>query len=289
MAKSTEQYYDEIMTEAGQLSSLQGLEPQPDDSQQFLDDLTTTSQVAEHRIWAWITAFFMHLLDKLFDTHKAEVEAIAARAKPQTAPWYRQKLLEFQYGDPLVYPDNVPVYATIDPAKQIIKRAAVVSSGGAMIVKVATLSGSNLQPLTSLQLNAVKAYIHEIEAPGTNAQVFSLPADTLRLTADIYFDAQFVQGDVQAAVEAAINNYLANLPFDGTVYLNGSDGQPGLIDAIQAVNGVDDVELASAEAKNGAVPYAAFTRVWSTVAGYIIEDTSTGNAFADTITYVPNV
>lgn len=283
MAKTTQEYYDEIMTEASTMSSLQDLDPQPDNSQQFLNDLTTDSSVAEHRIWAWLTAYFMHLFHVLIDTAKAYILEVANRAKPQTERWYAQKLDEFQYGDALVYPNNVPVYDPVDTSKRIVKRRAVNSVGGILTFKVAGEDGNGLRAMNTGELNAIEAYIHKIIAPGTNWQLISLNKDTVKVSANIYFEGQYLQSDVQQRVEDAINAYLASIEFDGSLEFQK------LVDAIQAVEGVEDVEILSMDAKNGGGPYQNFTRVWSTVSGWVLEDDTPGNRFQDTLNYISNV
>lgn len=67
----------------------------------------------------------------LWDKHRAEVEAIAARAVPGTLPWYRQKATEFQWNDSVSYylsfdADNQVVYNEVVPADCIVKYAAAV-------------------------------------------------------------------------------------------------------------------------------------------------------------------
>lgn len=283
MGKTTQEHYDDIMTEASTMSSLQELDPQPDDSQQFLNDLTTDSAVAEHRLWAWVTAFCMAKFDDLVDLAKAYILEIADRAKPQTERWYAQKLDEFQYGDALVYPNNVPVYDSMNISKRIIKRRAVTSVGGILTFKVAGEGSNVLRAMNTAELNAIDAYIHEIIAPGTNWQLISLNKDTVKVNGNVHFNGQYLETDIRQRVEASISTYFSTIPFNGTLEYQK------LIDAIQAVEGVEDVEIFSMEARNGSGPYQTFTRVWPTVSGWVLEDDTAGNTFQDTLNYVSNV
>ena len=67
-------------------------------SETVLDDLNSTSKVAIWRLWVYITAFVIHTLELIFDTHKSEVSQALKQLKPHTARWYRNKALAFQYG-----------------------------------------------------------------------------------------------------------------------------------------------------------------------------------------------
>ena len=70
-------------------------------------------------------------------------------------------------------------------------------------------------------------------------------------------------------------------------------------DAIQSVAGVQDVKLISIKARQDAVVFASAStiyglasstnlRKWDTVSGYIVEETTGGETFADKITYIVN-
>src|SRR5690606_22382174 len=90
-----------------------------------------------------------------------------------TLIWYRQQCFEFQYGDSLTWNGNKYVYAVPNTLKQIIKRAAVVDSGGQVVIKIAKLSGTTPVPLSAGELSAFDAYINQVKFAGTNILTIS--------------------------------------------------------------------------------------------------------------------
>ena len=163
MARSIDVIYNEIITEKQTLSSLVALQPNVDNAQALLANLTTTSKVARWRLYYWVVAFVTWSLETLFDNHKIEVENIIAASQPGTALWYRDRALEFQLGDSLSLIDNKWQYAVKDATKQIIKQCAVIDSNKA-IIKIATAdANNNFIPITINQFNAFNAYINKIK------------------------------------------------------------------------------------------------------------------------------
>src|SRR5258705_7141932 len=60
--------------------------------------LTSTSKVAIYRLFTYIVASAVYLLEKLFDNHKKEIDTAIYEQKSGTPRWYRNMSLEFQYG-----------------------------------------------------------------------------------------------------------------------------------------------------------------------------------------------
>lgn len=280
-----EGYYDALDDE----SALGDLVPQADDTQTLLTDVSTTSKVADHRLWIRVFAFFSWMMEVLFDAHQTEVTAIANSNKYGTLPWWVTELKKFQNGYSLTFVDNFPSYLDTTSAgalaAQIVKRAAAVNLGGGnVLLKVATDSAAIVTELPSIQ-----AYVNMLKPAGPTVQVISLNADKLRLTtAQVTYDALVIAADGSLIsepstfpVEDAINAYLAAIPFNGVFSINA------MVDAVQAVEGVEDFQVDLAEYQVGVTPYAAIDWTYQTTAGWMIEDTSSGNAFADTLVYTP--
>ena len=134
------------------------------ESEPALAGLTSTSKVAIWRLWAYITAFVIWTLEKIFDEHKKEVSEALSELKPHTARWYRNKALAFQYGFDLhsetdLFDNTGKSKEEIENSK-IIKYSAVteVEIESRLIVKIATESVAptgNLSPLTQEQKAAL--------------------------------------------------------------------------------------------------------------------------------------
>jgi len=288
MAKSIQQYYDDLVAEKQNFSSLNGLTPVSDTNQQFLQDLSSNSKVSTWRLSLWIMAFGSWVMDTLFDRHKNEVNEIVANAIPGTAKWLRAEVFKFQYGDTLQWIDNKYQYAVIDPTKQIVKYCAVIEVGGQVRIKVAKDNNGQPTPLTSAELTALKDYINAIKFAGMNSTVSSNVADKLKLILKIYYDPQLLNPDgtliadgTTKPVEDAVNNYLNNLPFNGTLYVNR------LMDAIQSAEGVEEPYITTIEATYGNLPYQPVTESYQADAGYIVIDPN--YPLNANITYVANV
>lgn len=267
--------YNEIVAEKEQMAELSTLQPSVDSAQTLLTDLTSTSKVAVWRLWAWVTAVALWTHEKLWVAFRAEVDAIVAAAIPGTVQWYREMCLQFQYGDAMVYENFKYSYNPANPANRIIARASATEVGGYVRLKVAKVDGGQVQKLTSDQYDAFVGYISKIKFAGTYCQIISAEADLLRVSLEVVCDPTLINDSGELLsnpsvkpVEKAINNYLASLPWDGTLRLSA------LVDAVQQVAGVVDVTLISASAKAyAATDWNAISRDYQTVAGWITTDT----------------
>ena len=255
--------------------------------------LNSPSAVAIWRLWTRIVAGAIETQEQLWDVFKSEVEQIAREAVPGTADWLQKRVLEFQYdaANPQVVTviDGKAAYSTIDESLRIITRAAVVEqTNNRVLVKVAKDDGSGgLEPLTTDEVNALISYLDAIGFVGIAIDTISLLPDRLRLEGQVYYNGQFVESTVKAAVIVAINSYLASVSVEN---FNGEIIREEIVDAIQAVEGVTGVDTLNVSliARPNSVPLTGAVvnvqRSYITSAGYIIEEDTTGNTFDDTIT-----
>ena len=264
MARTVTEIFDEIISTKEADAALAGL--------------TSSSATSIWRLWAYITAVVLNIHENLFDLFTAEVDAKIASQQSGTPSWYVSRVKEFQLGDQVQVIDGVVTYPVVDELKQIVTLASYAEGAGAITLKIAKGAAGSEAALTAQELSQVENYMERIKFAGTDLTIVSNNADTLELTAEVFYDGINDPAIIQANVEAAITNYLRNIDFDGKVYVNK------IIDAITAVDGVLDVEVTDATANaGGATP---FTRVYQTVAGYIVEADSP-NDFATLITYTP--
>lgn len=253
--------------------------------------LTSTSKRAIYRLWAFITAVAINLLEQLQDILKSSVEATAATAAPATPSWVQAQVLKFQYSSTtpqvLQMINFVPTYPTVDATLRIVSRCSVTTTlSNQVLVKVAT--GEPPAALTTDQLNALRSYIADIGIAGVNYVVTSTPADLLSIRATIYYQGQFA-GVIKTNVIAAIRTFLSSIPFNGKMKITD------LQEAILAVQGVNDVLFDDVRARDNATPFAdgtylvqnqlVISRQWSTISGYMVEETTVGETFDDTLTF----
>jgi hypothetical protein len=266
MARTINEIYDAIIAEKETRTNLEGLTPVSDTSTQLLDDLNSDSKVAIWRLWAYITAVAMHVHEVLWDIFKADIEKIAASAPAGTPGWYHKKVLEYQHGDELVYVDQQYKYATIDLDNRIVARCAIDErADGVVVVKVAKLDGTDLAPLSNDEKNGLISYVGKIKFAGTRSSVFTASPDVVNIVYNLYYDPIVPLVELQTAIDAAMINFSANMPFNGVLNVNK------FTDALQAVNGVKDPVFVSATdtaAISGAI--TTFTIEHRPSAGYFV-------------------
>lgn len=247
--------------------------------------LTSASRVAIWLLWTYIVAFCQWVLENFFDEHKSEVEQIIATQRPHTVNWYVQKAKAFQYGDAL--PLDSDVYATINPDNQIVKYAAGIEAVPHLRLLLATLNGGVLAPLNDAQVTAFKAYMALIKDSGVRLDITSNAPDDLQCSFAIYYDALVIAADgsrldgtAATPVLDAVKAFIIDLPFNGLFVVNE------LIDAIEAVDGVEICEVTTMQARYGLIDFVPFAVEYRPDAGYLLLD----EAYTTTnTTYTPHI
>jgi len=264
-------------------------------AQTALAGLTSTSQTALWNLYIYLVAVAIAIFEQIMDLKKSELETIAFEAKPGTPQWVAKMVSAFQYDatntqvaqfDLTTYTVNYP---QILPQYQIITRRAVKTANNRTVtIKVA--KNDPPEPLTSPELTALIDYVGEFNFAGIAYNVVSLESDKIAVFADVYYDGQY-NAVIQTNVNAAITNYIANLPFNGEMSIQA------LTDAIQSVPGVNDVALQTVKVRPDTLAYSAGSIIYdlasgvngvtyATVAGYMVEETTSPYTFNDTINYI---
>lgn len=242
MARSIKEIYDEIIQEKESLSTLDGLLPSTETSDQLMDDLSSGSKVAIWRLWAWVIAFGHYLHEILFDEFIKMVDEKAAAAPAGTPQWYQKEMLKYQHGDNLQYINNRYVYDPVDESKRIIDLCAIEERpDGVVAIKVAKDESGTPAPLTVAERDSAAAYANKIKFAGTRLVLITADADQLTIEYDIYYDPIIPLQDIQDAAQLAAEDYLDNLPFNGAFNITK------FTDALQSVDGVLDPMFVSAE------------------------------------------
>lgn len=211
------------------------------------------SKVSLENILFDVFAFSVFILEKFFDTHKAELSTALAQQKSGTLSWYRTMALAFQYGfdlltDSDVFDNSMATDEQILNSK-IVKYAAVVEGSGdsRVIIKIAGETSGVLAPITAPQSEAFQAYIEEIRFAGVKTTVINYTPDKLYLALKIYRDPLLIDANGNSIlnggkpVEKAIKEYMKELPFNGELVL------AHLVDKLQQVEGVLIPHIVSAQ------------------------------------------
>lgn len=280
--------YVQLVTEKNNQAAINALQPNIDDEQTLLNDLTTPSRVAKWRLIFYIVAFGIWVHEGLLELLRGEIENIISKAAPSTHGWIQQKVFKFQYdatNEQIAMLDNdfIVTYPIIDENLRIVKRCSVKTFPNRVVgIKVAKQEPPI--PLDSTEMTALASYVELFLPAGVRANIISMEPDRLYLDANIYYNGQY-SSVIQQNVIAALDAYLATFSqqnFDGTILVSG------LEDAIQAVPGVRDVQINEVRARANATAFIdalPVERQWATVAGYIIQEDTAANTFADTLTF----
>ena len=184
-----------------------------------------------------------------------------------------------------------PIYPVTDATLRLISRCSVVSTiSNKVIIKVA--KGVTPTALSSGELASLQDYINTIGVAGINYYCLSTNSDKIYINADVFYNGQY-SSVIQSSVTSAINNYLANLPFNGQIKILD------LEIAIRNVTGVSDVVIKNLKLRSDSTSFAngmfliqnrtTISRIFQTISGYVTEETTSGQTFADTINFISYV
>ena len=242
--------------------------------QPALSALTSTSATAVWRLVLYVVAFCTNVLEQLFDGYKLEVDAKVEELTPHRAKWYRDKVLDFMANKTLVA--DTDRYDTTGMGEDEIEAAHVVRHAVAeetlytsfLIIKVAGEQDGVRCKITDEEQTQLEAYLTEIKDAGVRITLVNSDPDLFRCEADIYYDAMRLPDEVRADCEAAIKDYIENLPFNGE-YTNMA-----LVDVLQQIDGVKIAEFRNASSAKASDP-GAFSGINAKVvpaAGYFKAD-----------------
>lgn len=254
--------------------------------------VTNPSQVQYNNNFIDIVARAINFLEQLMDVLKSDMDDTIKKAAVGSSAWLQAKCLEFQYD--ATVPQVVEVdsnfainYPTIDPTKRIITRCAVKRTGQ-RVVLVNVAKSDPPAALSGPELSAFSGYLDDINPAGVNYIAASRTADKLFFQANIYYNGQYA-ATISDIVIAAINDYLANIAFNGDFKLSS------IVDYIQGATGVTDVVLQNVAIRADATAFADKTYlvqgqttlipIYSLYAGYVVEETTSGASFADLLTF----
>jgi hypothetical protein len=237
-----------------------------------IPSLTSTSKTAIWRLWCYIVAIAHYTLYKFWDSTKADFDALAAKRAAGTVAWLSDKIKQFQYGYVITVIDYNATYLDTTSAAalaaRIVKYVAITESNGSVLAKVAKDNSGDLTPLISAELTSLTSYVNKIKFAGVSTTVISLNPDLLKALGTVYFDGQVLLTDITANVEAAINNYLKGIEFDGVFNKNK------YIDAVQSVTGVKDFVPTTIEIRPDSGSFLSVVKDYYPSSGYYAIDGS---------------
>jgi hypothetical protein len=264
-------------------------------AQPELAALNSASKRSIWQLWTYITATCIAILEQLLDVFISNVETQVAASAAASALWVQSKMFAFQYDatTPQIVQliNTVPQYPVVDATKRIIT-ACSVTSDISNVVNIKVAKSNPLAALSLLEKSSAQGYINTIGIAGINYNVISLNPDKIYIDASIYYQGQYA-AIIQTSVIDTLTAYLQNL---STINFDGSLKISDLEAVIRNVAGVNDVVLNNVRGREDAVLFAAgidlvlntaiIQRQWKTVAGYIVQETTSGKTFADSLTFI---
>jgi hypothetical protein len=264
-------------------------------AQPELAALNSASKRSIWQLWTYITATCIAILEQLLDVFISNVETQVAASAAASALWVQSKMFAFQYDatTPQIVQliNTVPQYPVVDATKRIIT-ACSVTSDISNVVNIKVAKSNPLAALSSLEKSSAQGYINIIGIAGINYNVISLNPDKIYIDASIYYQGQYA-AIIQTSVIDTLTAYLQNL---STINFDGSLKISDLEAVIRNVAGVNDVVLNNVRGREDAVLFAAgidlvlntaiIQRQWKTVAGYIVQETTSGKTFSDSLTFI---
>lgn len=216
----------------------------------------------------YVFAVAVWALEKLFDLHRADVDARIEQLEPHTLRWYVSKAKAYMQGQKLVtdcdYYDTEGMTEQDIAAAKVVKYAVATESNTVVYIKVAREVDGNPAALTAGQLEGLTSYMNEIKDAGVSVQLRNEPADQMRIDLLIYYDPTLLIIDANGngsqngkdPVRETTKQVIENLPF------NGMFRKSDLMAALQALPCVEVADIKSVKVKprNGAE--------WQTVEGY---------------------
>jgi hypothetical protein len=260
-----------------------------------LAQANSNSTRALWRLFSYVIAVAILLLEQIIDVFKTENETYIGQAIPNTASWLTKKIFEFQYSatNPQIIQLNnlIPSYNVVDASLRIITRCSVVTTiSNRVTVKVA--KSEPPVALSSGELGALQGYINALGVAGVQYNCVSQNADRIFINADIFYDGQY-SSTIQGTTINAINLFLSTLPFNGQLKISDLEV------AIRNITGVSDVLINNIKVRDNNTTFAngiyliqnktTISRLFPTVAGYIVAEDTTGQTLLNTLNFISNV
>jgi hypothetical protein len=203
-------------------------------------------------VLTYLVAAAIRTLEELFDLHREEVDARLAELTPHRAKWYRDRTLAFVLDRPLIPDtdrfDTAGMSDEETAQAMVVKHAVAVESDNASLltIKVAGETGGERAPLPGQAAVQLLAYLQEVKDAGVRLELVNAEPELFDCELDVYYDPILSPDSVREACLAAVERYIAELPF------NGQYSNMALVDAVQAVEGARIVEFRGAAASSAA-------------------------------------
>lgn len=210
-----------------------------------LTEFKNNSKMSILDSFTWVASACIWAFENIIEVFKVDLANDLQNRINGTAKYYANALMKYQSGDELEMSEDGTSfsYPTIDETKRIIKKVSYSEHEEAnfydkkLVLKIATGEPGAYRKIDDAELLAIKAYFNQISFAGTHASIVSRMGDVLIPKVTVYYDGAVTEDEVYTNIENALNDFIANISFDGMVYVQK------IIDAIQRAEHVVDVYI----------------------------------------------
>ncbi|HMO63290.1 MAG TPA: hypothetical protein PKC39_14490 [Ferruginibacter sp.] len=258
----------------------------------FVNEMAAAGYVVNPLTWSSVNLFRLiinvyatcaYVQEVLFDKQSAEMLDKLNQLKVPSRQWYKNVILNFQFGFPLIAEtdkfDNTGYTAAEIEASKVIKHVAIikqVNPYGRVKLRFKIAGGDsdgNYEQIDEDVVTALTSYLDTVAAAaGDNYEVEGRPSDKMKNKWRIYYDPLILNaqggrldGTASQPVRDAIKSFLK----DGIKFESGTYVVVKHIDWVQAVPGVVIPELLECSANYGATEYVPITTIYNPDGGWI--------------------
>jgi hypothetical protein len=217
------------------------------DSYLELTEFENSSKMSVLDAFTWVTSACIWTFENVVDVFKIDLAKDLQNRINGTPAYFANALLKYQSGDELVMNDEGTSfsYASVDTSKRVITKVAYYEEDEAgfhdklVRFKIATGEPGSYSRIDDSELVSIRAYLNQILFAGQHAKVVSRIGDILVPRVVVYYDGAVTEDDLYTSIETALNDFIANIDFNGVIYAQK------VIDCIQNVEHVTDVSVSS--------------------------------------------
>ena len=225
-----------------------------------LTEFKNSSKMAILDAFTWVVSACIMVFETIMDTFQVDLAKELQNRINGTPAYYANALLKYQSGDELVINEEGTSfsYNTINEEKRIISKVSYseYSSAGfndkLLLLKIATGQPGAYERLEANELLAIRSYVDKIKFAGTSINVVSRHGDVLVPRVTVYYDGAVSEDEVYQNIENSLNEFIANIDFNGVVYVQR------VIDAIQKAAHVLDVYISDSSSDHQGIFVAQY-------------------------------
>lgn len=182
-----------------------------------LATLNNASATAIYKLIAYVVAVAINVAENIAEQMRDKTVALLGTQRLHGSQYYIDMIKGFQFSDTeveaIILDDYyIPRFEVPNDEHKIVTSVAIREGNRKIFVKVNKGEAGALLPLTVTELKSLKNYCHLLKDLGTQMEVESLPAETLRVKMQI--DHNLAYGNlIEANVQTLINGYLLQMGY----------------------------------------------------------------------------